>query len=439
GATWLVLLSPLALTVLTRWALSSALGTRVEVTDVRWDGWGRLSIESIRVLADGWPGRTEEIVSIRGLSSEFRPLDLLTATIALEDLEVKEAVLHVARRASDDALNLAALQPPTGRGWISFTVRPRAARLDLGRIENLVVEGDRITTLADPSFRGELANDPARVPHMLAFKFIEIEGADLQTQPVPRDAKDGLRLTGTWNERSLAYEVQANRLDFGQTVAPLLPQATQEYCTKRLALRGMVSDVRFKGTPARPLAEASLDVKGIALNLDELSPDLGIRWERFSEGVRGAMKGKPRMNVDRGTIVLANEQLRLDNFEGTLFSVRDAAAGEPVPISVPLPVRLSLALDFSKLPALADMADLALAEQWFEAALRHCGVTASLDISRYALLRTQPDVPWAVELPEPIVNVLDNFRVMQGSLQINARAERPASEPGQPAIDPKVT
>jgi hypothetical protein len=88
GATWLVLLSPLALTILTRWALSSALGTRVEVTDARWDGWGRLSIASIRVLAEGWPGRTEEIVSIRGLSSEFRPLDLLTATIALEDLDV---------------------------------------------------------------------------------------------------------------------------------------------------------------------------------------------------------------------------------------------------------------------------------------------------------------------------------------------------------------
>ena len=127
GATWLVLLSPFALTVLTRWALSSALGTRVEVVDARWDGWGRLSIESIRVLADGWPGRTGEIVSIRGLTSEFRPLDLLTATIALEDLEVKEAVIHVARRADNDALNLAALQPPTGRGWISFTVRPRAA------------------------------------------------------------------------------------------------------------------------------------------------------------------------------------------------------------------------------------------------------------------------------------------------------------------------
>ncbi|MFZ4722226.1 MAG: hypothetical protein ACOYMI_03645 [Phycisphaerales bacterium] len=439
GATWLVLLSPLALTILTRWALSSALGTRVEVTDARWDGWGRLSIASIRVLAEGWPGRTEEIVSIRGLSSEFRPLDLLTATIALEDLDVKEAVIRVARRTSDDALNLAALQPPTGRGWISFTVRPRAARLDLLRIENLVVEGDRITTLADPSFRGELANDPARGPHMLAFKFIEIEGADLQTQPVPRDAKDGLRLTGSWNERSLAYEVHANRLDFDQTVAPLLPQATQEYCTKRLALRGMVSDVRFKGTPARPLAEASLDVKGIALNLDELGPELGIRWERFSEGTRGALQGKPRMNVDRGTIVLANEQLRLDNFEGTLFSVRDASPGKAEPISVPLPVRMSLALDFSKLPALADMADLALAEAWFEAALRHCGVQASLDVSRYALLRTQPDTPWAVELPEPIVNVLDNFRVMQGSLQINARAERPASEPGQPAIDPKVS
>ena len=438
GATWLVLLSPLALTVLTRWALTSALGTRVEVVEARWDGWGHLSIDSIRVLADGWPGRTEEIASIKGLQSEFRPLDLLTGTIALEDLEVKEAVIHIARRKRDDALNLAALRPPTGRGWISFTVRPRAARLDLLRIENLLVEGDRITTLADPSFRGELANDPARGPHTLAFEFVEIEGADLQTQPVTRDAADGLRLKGSWNERTLAYEVEANRLDFDRTVAPLLPPATQEYCTKRLALRGMVSDVRLKGSPARPLAEARLEVKGIAVNLDELGLNLGIQWERFSEGARGKLLGTPRMNVDRGAIVLANDELRLDSFEGTLFSIDKLADGTVVPISVPLPVRMSLALDFSKLPPLAEMADLALAEAWYEAALRHCGVKATLNVPRYALLRTKPDEPWAVELPEPIVNVLDNFKVMQGSLQIDAGAERAPSEPGQPARAPEV-
>jgi hypothetical protein len=438
GAAWLVLLSPLALTTLTRWALASALGTRVEVADARWDGWGHLSIGSIRVLADGWPGRTSEILSIKGLHSDFKPIDLLTGTIALEDLEVQEAKIHIARRASDDALNLAALQPPTGRGWISFTVRPRAARLDFLRIENLVIEGDRIVTLADPSFRGELANDPARGPHVLAFKFIEIEGADLQTRAAPRDARDGLRLEGSWNERTLAYEVHANRLDFDRTVGPLLPPAAQEYCAKRLALRGMVSDVRFMGSPARPLAEARLDVKGIAMNLDELGLDLGVRWERFSEGTRGKLIGTPRMNVDRGTIVLANDELRLDNFEGTLFSVDDTAKGAPVAKSVPLPVRMSLALDFSQLPPLADMADMALAEAWFEAALRHCGVKASLNVSRYALLRTDPAVPWAVELPDAIVNVLDNFRVMQGSLQIDASAERPPSEPGNPAIAPKV-
>ena len=438
-AAWGTLRSPRALSTVLRWSLSSTMGTTVEVNDAEWDGWGRLRIGSIRVLADGWPERTAEIASIEGLDSRFRPLDLLRARITLDDLDVRRANLRIARRTSDDAVNLSAIHPPTGRSWISLSVRPERARLRLLQVENLEVRPDGIATLASPYFRGDVALDPRRGPHELRFEFAEIEPPDPAHPDDTRPAANGLRLDGFWNDRTFAYEVNASELDFDRTVRPLLPPAVEEYCRKRLALKGMVSGVVLKGSTERPLAEARLQVHDIAMNLDELGLGLGIGWERFSEGSRSALRDIPRMNVQQGTIVLSGDRLSLEGFQGQLFSVGDPTEpASKVAGSVPLPVSLSLALDFSKLPPLVDMSDLASAEAWLEAAARHCGVDARLSVPEYALVRSEPGVPWAVELPEPIVNVLDNFKVQQGLLTIEARASRPATDPGTESRIPEV-
>jgi hypothetical protein len=440
AATWLALLWPPMFTGLIRWSLSRATGTRVEVDGARWDGWGGLSIDSIRVMADGWPGSSATLLETSGLHSTFRPLRLLAGTIALDDFEIEQACLRIAFREGTEEANYGAIDAGSG-GGPSFALRPERVLIRTMRIENLVVRGSEVRTSETKSFRGELWRDPALNRNDLRFELQETETVSQQNRLETRPLPDGLRLAGRWNDRTFAYELDASRLDFTDTIQPLLPPVARDFCARRLALRGMVSDVTLRGSPSQPIEQASVHVRGLETNLDNLGLSLGIAWERFSRGARGPVRGTPRMSVDEGWIVFANDRLTLRDFSGRLFSIdQDAPDGAAAPErTVPLPVTLSIALDFSRLPTLAAMSDLTAVEAWLEAAYTHCGVEATLTVPEYALVNEIGEAPWAVELPEPIVNVLDNFKVIQGRLRIDATATRAPSEPGSPSTEPLVS
>ena len=429
GALWLTLLSPPVLTWLVRWGLERSTGTTVQVKDARWDGWGRLSVESVRVLAPGWPGRSAELFTLEGLVSTFNPMGLLLARLDLEDLDIEHASLRVAQReggSRPEDTNLSAIHPPQGGVGLSLSIRPQRIRVGDLSIENLSLKGDTLTARGERAFRGLLDRKPGAAPGDLAFRLVEVQwvsDADRRGRAAPPEIANGVQLEGVWNDETYDWALTANRLDFNDSVRPLLPLALQESC-RALGLTGTVSDISLRGSPAKPLAEASLKLRDIAVNLLEIG--LPTQWESFSEGARGRIVGRPRMAVERGTIELKDDRLTLRDLSGRLESVGQASGATATP-AVPLPAALTIQLDFSRIPPPTNIDQ---AKEWFDTALLHCGVSIDFAVPEFALRRQDPVRPWSVELPSEIVNILDNFKVRQGVIRIAAKAQREASVPG---------
>ncbi len=439
-AAWSTLRVPPVLRLVIQAALEASTGTDVEVVDASWDGWGTLSVGRVRVFASDWPGAAGELLTLRGFRSSFHPLALLWGRIDLEDLHLESASLHIAERERPDAgeqINLQAIHPPTGGLGLSPTFRVQ--RIDLGRftVSKYLVHGPEVVRQgADRAFQGEMSADEP--PNKLRFRLVEVDASDAlpddavgpRADHPPAELPEGIKVSGHWNDRTFEYDFEANRLDFSETVRPLLPLALQRSCDA-LGLRGTVSGITMSGSPARPISSAQLLVSDVAVNL--LKVDVPVKWNRFSEGSRGEIVGKPRMAVERGRILLQGDRLSLRDFRGKLVSVRaqEEASSEASerPITVPLPAQLDMDLDFSGVGQPARLED---AEAWFESALAHCGVDIRLAVNDFALMPERGNRPWAVELPEQVVNVLDNFGVKGGHIDIHASARRPVSAASAP-------
>ena len=430
SALWVVLRTTPLLGLLFRWGLESTTGTTCVIKDLHWDGWGSLSMRELSVQAPGWPGKTAEIMHVDGIRSQFKPWHLLIGRVSLENLDIESASFRIAQRAGPDGepvYNLSALTPSSGGFSLKPAFRPEQIHIGTLRFENFLVRGDQVQLRGDRAFTGSLQMVSGGKPGDLAFSLNEVEAADLQTQGSAREVDDGVRLDGQWNDITFDYEVHANRIDFTDSVRPLLPLAIRQTCDK-LGLKGTVSDIRLIGSPDQPIAEAQVDLKNLALDLPEV---IGRdSWQRFSEGRRGEATGVPRMTVDSGRILLRGDKLSLQNLEGHLQSVdrrgRQPASptAEPEQIALPLPLQLTMEMDFSKAPIPSSLTDI---DAWFADALQHCGLRVKFDVPKYALMRPSPNERWVAELPRIVVNILENFTVRQGTIMIHAEATRAAT------------
>ncbi len=443
GIAWLVLLSSATLTRILTWGIESTVGTIVEVKGARWDGWGRLEVDSVVVLAPEWPGSTSQILQIEKFRVEIKPWHLLVGRVEVRELNIVRATVRVAETRDAlgiESFNLNAIHPAEG-GWMpSLSIQMDHVSIEQCLIENYSVRDGKPELRGDRAFRGLLTKKPNAPIGELDFELVEIEAPDLQTREMANDVPSGVRMDGKWNEIAFSYELDANRLDFTETVRPLLPLALQQSCDT-LGLKGTVTNVKVAGSMQKPLSEAKLDLRDVAIHL----PDLGDRheWLRLSEGTIAPATGRPSMAVEHGTITLKDNQLFMTDFHGQLLSVDASKPATPPPndpdavqsLSVPLPASFSLVLDFRKSPPPADLSGV---EAWFTQALMHCGVEIQAKVPEYALLRSVPDQPWVAELPETIVKILDNFQVKSGRISIDAKASRNASAISAPAEPLKI-
>jgi|GEM_PF-2396732 len=432
GVLWIALLTTPLLTLVFRFSIESLTGTTAQVMNVRWNGWGNLHADSIVLIAPDWPGKTAEILRVENIQSEFKPLHLLIGHIVIESLDVEKSFFRVAQRDGFDGkpeFNLNAIKPRGSGLGIHFDFHPQEIRLEMLQFENYLVVGDTCTKNGDRAFRGSMHPILGGIPGEISFQLVEVEGADLQTQKSARDVTDGVKLEGQWNSVTFGYQMEANRVDFTQTVRPLLPAFMQQACDQ-LGVKGTVTDIQFKGTPEKPLQEARLVLESTAVDLPQIG--LPVEWKRFSEGKMGRAKGVPRLALESGKIILNGDQLRLEAFSGRLLSVdrNDSKAlvadVYPEEIGVALPLTFSLSLDFSKTPPPTTLAD---AQIWFRDALTHCGVHLEFGIPDFALIRSRKGNRWVTELPKLVVNILDNFKVQQGSIKLKGEATRAASAP----------
>ncbi|MFM7807712.1 MAG: hypothetical protein ACKPEA_07235, partial [Planctomycetota bacterium] len=440
ASLWLWLLSPPALTRLAEWALSRATGVPVEVTHARWNGWNRIEVDRVLVSVPGWEGDAGRLLQLDDFRSVFRPLDLLIGRLTVEDLQVREASLCLAQRPTADGgveFNLSALAPSSGGFGPSVVLRPSHVDLGLFRVQYRSLSTDRDVLgrnstpedVVNRAFRATMERKPMAGPHELSFELFEVDPTlrDEAGAPVPRTA--GLGIDGTWNDVTFAYEMSVREIDFGRSIRPLLPLVYGKGWD-RLGVKGKVTDLHLRGDLRNPIREGSFRLSDAAVNLG----DFGLKgdWWRFREGRIEEAAGVPRMAVDRGTVIFRDNRLTLQDFAGKLLSVAPPEMmgpflNEPPAVGVPLPAELTLSLDFTQTPP---SASLDQAESWFRDAVDHAGVDLRARVPDLTLRSSRAGEAWSVELPRVVVNILENFRVRQGSIAIDALASRAPSPVG---------
>ncbi len=420
GLAWMALLSSAFLGLVLESSLRGSTGTEARVTRAQWNGWNTLSVERVEIRAEGWPGQAGALAVVEGFMAEFEPWHLLIGRLTLPVLRVERATLNVAQRdlpGGEPEFNLASIRPPAGGLGLKFSIHPRQIRIGRLDVNNLLVSDEGITVEGSRRFQGGMEAVPNAPAGDLRFELREqaMDAPNIGAEP------GGVLMEGTWNERTFAYELTADRLDFAESIEPLLPPAIRQ-SYRALGVRGGISGLSLRGTPAQLIERAELSLANVAMTLPDVGLDL--KWTRYSEGQVMEAYGRPRMDVTRGTLVLTPSEFRLESFKGRLLSVEPASGGqagsEPGLVAVPLPVELDLALDFRRTPP---PDNLEKAGDWINSALTHCGVDLRARIPEYTLLPTAGD-RWSAELPRQLVNVLDNFQVRQGRVSIDARLQR---------------
>lgn len=399
-------------------------GTKTEVTNAHWNGWGNLSVESVTLLASTkWPGQSAKIIQVNGMNVTFRPLRLLLGKALVENIHIDSAVINIAERTSSQGeFNLMDLQPRTSSSESLIVLR--SATLDNLTIVSLAVSSkNEVTVSGQHTFKGSMT-PMANSPIDFEFELLEIPNAN----PALNQKKNKLKLTGHLNQTSFLYDMQINGLSFDESLLPMLPGSLKS-AWKRINLTGSIDEIKISGQPNNPIEKASLTVSKVQANIP--IPGDHTEWFRYEpkklpplpENIKTAsdvkdppllQPGLPRMQVDSGTIKFEQNVLKFENFIGKLASTK--------PRSLPVPLQLDLAITLPKGQQPTSLED---AQIWLDQVFEKSGVEATVQIHNFALTKENEKDFDGVELPKPAVQVLGNLLATTWDIDLDVTISRP--------------
>ncbi len=397
-------------------------GAQTDVVNARWNGWGNLTVESMVLLAPNWPGASQELVRVNGISVEFEPWQLLLGEILVRDIHVDSAAVNIAERSNAHGIfNLSALKPRAGSG--SSPISIRQARLDRLQIASLTVDAkNNVNVEGQHIFQGDMKpnqNSPTD------FKF-ELREVTNTSSPLNQRASN-LELVGNWNQITFEYVMTVTGLSFDQSLLPLLPKSLQP-AWRDINLTGSIEVITVSGSPARPVNEATLKLQNVQANIP--FPGYQTEWVRYEpkklpplpDNIKNAsdlkdpprlQTGFPRMQVQSGTVRFTQNMLKFENFIGQLASTK--------PRSLPVPIQLSLDIT---LPSQDQPTSLEDTPAWFEDAFERSGVEATIQIHHFAFTKENEKDFDGVELPKSAVQVLGNLLATSWDIDLNVNISR---------------
>ncbi len=384
--------------------LADRFGAEVTIERCRWDGWDRVVAEDIRIAAPGWPAEGAEVARIRRAEVVFAPMALLGGEVEIEDMELDGLTIRLVERADEPGdYNVLALRPDqearaTGR-------QPRNALLREVRVEFGVLRDGRVDRTAMLDFEAAFEHDPADAG-LYRFRMTErAAGA--------APAGTTIRLSGTWDERTLGYEAALESIRVDDRLLGTLPLTARQWA-RRAGLEGRIESATIAGDATRPVARAQADLRDVRLR--ERDAVRVLQWGRMTDGGVEPIAGDLSVQLGATALRLDGNAIRVTARDAVL---RAGAAGDE---SIEVPVEATFDADLSAVggvPASADPSD-----DWVARALAVVPFRLDLRVSEVDARPTADGAARRVELPIEAARAVERLGISDWVASVSLRVER---------------
>jgi hypothetical protein len=384
--------------------LADRFGAEVTIERCRWDGWDRVVAEDIRIAAPGWPAEGAEVARIRRAEVVFAPMALLGGEVEIEDMELDGLTIRLVERADEPGdYNVLALRPDqearaTGR-------QPRNALLREVRVEFGVLRDGRFDRTAMLDFEAAFEHDPADAG-LYRFRMTERAAGAAPTGTT-------IRLSGTWDERTLGYEAALESIRVDDRLLGTLPLTARQWA-RRAGLEGRIESATIAGDATRPVARAQADLRDVRLR--ERDAVRVLQWGRMTDGGVEPIAGDLSVQLGATALRLDGNAIRVTARDAVL---RAGAAGDE---SIEVPVEATFDADLSAVggvPASADPSD-----DWVARALAVVPFRLDLRVSEVDARPTADGAARRVELPIEAARAVERLGISDWVASVSLRVER---------------
>lgn len=392
--------------------LSERLGAKVSIGEVDWNGWSTLVATDLSLRVEGWPESANEVASIRRAVVVFEPTSLLAGRIQLVDMEIEGLTVRVVERAAAPGLfNLFELRPMPGTSAAPMG-QPQTAMLRDLRLEFGVLRDNDVQWFGRQAYEGSFEHTRDD-PSVYAFNLVQREQDGKPVDEAP------IRIFGTWNERTFAYEATLDGLDLGTQARTFLPLQARTWAT-RAGISGRVEGAHIQGSAAQPVAFAEIAVRDLVLR--ERDVIRSVPWGRMEGEAITAIGGDVSLSLGQGTLTLRGSELSLSAQQATLRPGKPG--GEAM--AIPVDVALSLDLNFgSGLPF-----DWDSREDWAANALALAKFQVRVQLREVDARPHADGSPRVIELPMVVVEALKEFGARDWAAGIDLTLSRAAPTVG---------
>ncbi|MEE2906793.1 MAG: hypothetical protein VX527_03075 [Planctomycetota bacterium] len=372
-------------------------GGDVVFQEAQWLDSGALEIKRFQLRAPGLAGEEGLIAEVDSLL-----LDLSFSGIAGGDVvrgvEINGALLRLAEDQSNLwSYNINQLQPEAASGGSGNlpAIKITGLRLETGTFDSH--EQASWELVGSGVFQGQAEASEKDAPYQ--FELTEL-----------RDERehDPIKLQGELDSMAESIDVSITGVSLDQELKSLMPALAVRNAWDGFDLEGSLDLVEASFKQGEP-PQISLALKDVDLVLPEsYLPD--DQWVHYHQGRIKAVKGDPRLHVDRGVIQFSGDSLELKQLDGYVIAEKE---GEGV-ASVPYVINLTI----------GSLPNLAALDQ--EVEISSVLERASFDL-RLKTNDFQFEQGGSADLPIDVADIFVLFGVQVCTVDINLRFWREAS------------
>jgi hypothetical protein len=381
--------------------LEQMLGGQIVIADASYEGGGRFVFHDCVLLAPDLPEGADEVVRIKEIDVVVDLEQLLRGRLQLEDVRLVRAQFRLSEDAHDtSAFNFMNLRPNwSDEDEWSLPMPPRVRIID-AQIEYGTHDENGYDLQGARYVGGELDPIPD-ADGWYDFSLIETNGMS-GTLP------GGIHIYGKWNAKTHEHQGLINGIKLDRRTYDMCPQVARVWW-ESMDLEGTVARLVLHWQPDEPFA-VEMVVEDVGLTLPIETDEF---WSRYRGGIVEPTVGRPRMQVNSGTIRLERNRLDLHDLAGQFVSSQDRDAVVQVPYRVNVSVKSLPDLDWEH------------KEEWMAQVLDLAPFEMDFAIEEYRVSDDQKPSP-VVELPTVVARALEKFDMTSWTLSTRVKIMRDA-------------
>jgi len=389
---------PTILASIVQTLLAKATGGEVTIGEARWMGGGDVRLENVTVRVPGWAGDAAELLRAARIEATVSRSRLLAGRLLVKRLDAEAVVLRIAEReASPGRINLMDLRRP------SEPVRDGTPRFPTLSLPEVTIEIGHLDLQERWIHRGTL--------EVAAELSADLDRAGWLKISLNELTEDGgsLRVDGRFHPATREHELNLDRLELDDARRDMLPLQVRAWWD-RLELTGEISGATLRVKDGEPIvAEVRLAKTWLTMPVETTG-----EWSRLRDGVSTPAAGRPRLEVNSGTLRLKGLTIELDQLSGKLIGT------DPMVPLVGIPFRIDFALP--DLPPLR----WEYRDDWLDEALAASAFDLTIELPEFAVARGETGSLPAVELPTVVADALAIFRLAEWRMSTQVQVRRGA-------------